>query len=64
VINYERLLEAEEIKFDNGESSVFLINSRQMKLVSAQEKLTELQRKHKIAQTKVMELSGVLFRQF
>ncbi|MDR9488305.1 TolC family protein [Salibacter sp.] len=64
VKNYEKLLRAEEIKFDNGESSVFLINSRQMKLVSAQEKLTDLQRKHKIAQTKVMELSGVLFRQF
>ena len=27
--NYKRLLKAEEIKFSNGESSLFLINSRE-----------------------------------
>jgi outer membrane protein TolC len=45
VVNYERMLEAEEIKFRIGESSVFLINSRQSKLIEAQLKLIDLQGK-------------------
>ena len=36
--NYKRLLKAEEIKFSNGESSLFLINSRENKLLETQEK--------------------------
>jgi outer membrane protein TolC len=40
--NYERLLEAEIIKFDIGESSIFLVNSREQKLIEAQLKLTKL----------------------
>ncbi len=35
VINYERLLQAEERKFSFGESSVFLINSRENKLIDS-----------------------------
>ncbi len=44
-INYERLLKAEETKFSNGESSLFLINSRENKLIDVQEKLIELRLK-------------------
>jgi outer membrane protein TolC len=43
--NYERLLNAEQVKYNNGESSVFLINSRENKLVDVQEKLLELRLK-------------------
>jgi outer membrane protein TolC len=37
--NYERLLEAEFLKLSIGESSVFLINSREMKYLESREKL-------------------------
>ncbi|MEM6319201.1 MAG: TolC family protein, partial [Bacteroidota bacterium] len=42
VNNYERLLEAENEKFRFGESSIFLVNSREQKLVEAQLKLVKL----------------------
>ncbi|MFN7116511.1 MAG: TolC family protein [Saprospiraceae bacterium] len=41
--NYRRLLEAEVTKFELGESSIFLINSREQKLIEAQVKLIKLQ---------------------
>ena len=40
--NYRRLLQGEEARYGNGESSLFLINSRQNKLIEAQEKIIEL----------------------
>ena len=43
--NYEKLLKAEEIRFKNGESSIFLINSRENKKIDAQEKLINLKAK-------------------
>lgn len=43
--NYQRLLNAEETRFSNGESSLFLINSRENKLLEAQEKNLELKTK-------------------
>ncbi|RZK39461.1 MAG: TolC family protein [Pedobacter sp.] len=43
--NYERLVKAEEAKYSNGESSLFLINSRENKLIDAQEKILELRLK-------------------
>ncbi len=43
--NYQRLLNAEEMRFSNGESSLFLINSRENKLLEAQEKNLELKAK-------------------
>ena len=43
--NYEKLLKAEEIRFENGESSIFLINSRENKKIDAQEKLINLKAK-------------------
>ncbi len=41
--NYSTLLEAETIKFELGESSIFLINAREQKLIEAQIKLIKLQ---------------------
>ena len=43
VVNYEILLSAENEKFRFGESSIFLINSREQKLIEAQIKLNKLQ---------------------
>lgn len=45
-INYERMLQAEQIRFENGESSVFLLNSRENKKLLGQIKLIELQAKY------------------
>ncbi len=40
--NYQSLVNAEEKRFENGESSLFLINSREMKSLEAAEKLADL----------------------
>jgi len=45
VDNYQALLDAELIKFQQGESSIFLINSREQKLIDAQLKLASLRAK-------------------
>ena len=44
--NYQRLREAEQILFQNGESTVFLLNARESYLLTAQLKLAELQAKY------------------
>lgn len=43
VNNYQRLLEAEQIKFNLGESSVFLLNARESKLLDARLKLAKIE---------------------
>lgn len=45
VIDYERMLQAEERKFQLGESSLFLVNSRESKLIDGQLKAIEIQNK-------------------
>lgn len=42
VSNYERLLQAELLNFENGESDLFKINIQQEKLIQAQTKLVKL----------------------
>lgn len=44
--NYQQLVSAEETKLLNGESSLFLINSRENKSLEALEKLVELKTKY------------------
>lgn len=44
--NYRKLLEAEQTRLSNGESSLFIINSRESKLIEAQQKLIELKTKY------------------
>ncbi|KQM50144.1 TolC family protein [Chryseobacterium sp. Leaf201] len=39
LLNYRKLLTAEETRYSNGESSLFLINTRENKVIDAQEKL-------------------------
>lgn len=43
--NYRRLLYAEEMRYSNGESSLFLINSRENKVIEAQEKFISIRTK-------------------
>jgi len=45
-LNYQQLVRAEGILFQNGESSLFLINTRENKALEAQEKLVELKTKY------------------
>ncbi|WP_115463192.1 TolC family protein [Winogradskyella aurantiaca] len=46
VSDYERMLRAEIRKFDIGESSLFLVNSRESSLINSQLKAIELQNKY------------------
>lgn len=46
VTDYEVLMQAEERKFNIGESSLFLVNSRESKLIDAKLKAIELQNKY------------------
>lgn len=43
--NYRKLLYAEETRYSNGESSLFLINSRENKVIEAQEKFISIRTK-------------------
>ncbi len=45
LINYQKLLTAEETRYSNGESSLFLINSRENKMIEAQEKFISVRTK-------------------
>ncbi|MFM7016039.1 MAG: TolC family protein [Bacteroidota bacterium] len=49
VIGYQQLLNAENTLFDTGESSLFLVNSRESNLVNAKLKLVDLKAKLKKA---------------
>ena len=55
--NYKKLFDAETQKLTIGESNLFLVNSRENKLIEADVKKTELMLKHKLI---VAELSLVL----
>jgi outer membrane protein TolC len=61
VNNYQRLLNAERRKFDAGESSLFLINSREVSLIEASIKLVEVEAKTRIVQKGYHWASGTLF---
>lgn len=45
-LNYQKLVKAEETKYSNGESSLFLINSRVNKALEVQEKLIDLKTRY------------------
>ncbi len=60
VANYDRLLQAENRLFQIGESSIFLINSREQKLLEAQLKLAELEGKWEKARLKLEWAAGRL----
>lgn len=59
VANYERLLQAEDRKFSYGESSLFLINSRERALIDARLKANEVQNKYLMAQAKLFQVLAI-----
>jgi len=64
VDNYQRLLDAENRKFSIGESSLFLLNSRESKLIESQQKLIELSNKNALARVKFQHATGNLFEKY
>jgi outer membrane protein TolC len=54
VTSYAALQRGEETKFFNGESSLFLINSRELKTLEARQKLVELQSKDRKARVSLL----------
>ena len=56
--SYEALRNGEQIRFDNGESTVFLINSREQSLLAARQKLAELQAKYAQTQAQLRFAAG------
>ena len=58
--NYKNLVYGEQRKFEEGESSLFLVNSRENKLIEAEVKLVELLGKYEKAQAGlIMALGGI-----
>lgn len=57
--NYDTLLSAEERKFSFGESSLFLINSRENKLIDSELKQIEVQNKFFVAKAKLFNSLAV-----
>lgn len=58
-LNYLRLQRAEEIRFANGESSLFLINARENKAIESLQKLLELRSKYFEIRAKLQNAVGV-----
>jgi outer membrane protein TolC len=59
VENYRRLRDGELQKFDNGESSLFLINSRDSKYIEAQIKLISLRSKYEKQKAELLWAAGL-----
>ena len=60
VVDYQRLLDSERQLFDAGESSLFLVNSRELGYINAQLKLTELTAKNRKAALAAQYSTGTL----
>lgn len=60
VANYQMMLDAEERKMAFGESSLFLINSREIKLIEAQLKQNDLLTKFLYAKASLFQNMGVI----
>jgi outer membrane protein TolC len=55
---YQKLALAERAKFENGESNVFMVNSRETKALEGMVKLKELHAKHEKAKAYLMYATG------
>jgi outer membrane protein TolC len=58
-LNFFRLQRAEETRFANGESSLFLINARENKTIEALQKLLEMKAKYFVTEAKLQNAIGV-----
>lgn len=61
VVDLRQLLTGEQRKFDSGESSLFLVNSRESSYINGRIKLAELEIKNKFALLKISHSLGNLF---
>jgi outer membrane protein TolC len=59
VKNYLTLQRGEELRFANGESSLFLINARELKTIEGQQKLVELEGKRQRARQSLKWAAGL-----
>lgn len=59
-INTKTLFEAEKLKFENGESTLFLLNTRENKIIEAETKLIESQAKYLDNYFYIIYLQGTL----
>jgi outer membrane protein TolC len=60
IASYAALQRGEEVRFSNGESSLFLINAREIKTLEAQQKLIELESKEGKAAASTLWAAGTL----
>jgi outer membrane protein TolC len=60
--NYRNLWQSEKKLFDSGESSLFMINQRELSYINAQIKLNELVNKHKKAALDAENAFGQLYK--
>ena len=59
--NYKRMVEGEERKFSVGESSLFLVNSRETSYIQSQMKANEIENKLFSAQAKLFNILALNF---
>lgn len=59
VINLQQLFDAEQLRFSNGESTLFLINTRESNLINGQIKLAELKAKYALAKATIKWQAGL-----
>jgi outer membrane protein TolC len=62
VNDYKRLLNGERTLFDLGESSLFMVNSREMKFIDSQLKLNEVLKKKNKSELKINHAKGILYQ--
>ena len=59
--NFIKLYQGEKLRFENGESSLFLLNARQSKVLESSQKLVELKTKWQKAYVALLWSSGTLY---
>jgi outer membrane protein TolC len=62
VVENRRMLEAEKIRFQAGESNVFILNQREINLINAEVKVVELQLQQHLNVVQQFHLSGLMHR--
>ena len=60
VEDYSKLLKAEERKFQVGESSIFLVNSRESKLIDSRLKAIELENKLFLSKANLVNILALI----
>ena len=63
VANYDSLLEGEKQKFEAGESSLFLVNSRETNLINARLKLIKFTTEYNQTNAGILWAAGILYNQ-